>query len=283
MARTVADAAALLGVMTGIDPRDAATASAPTVPNTDYTAALIADALQGARIGVARAQYFGYSPAADRLVEAAIAQMKAKGAIIIDPADIATAGQLDGCEMEVLLYELKADLNAYLASRGPGVAVHSLEELIAFNERERQREMPYFGQELFLRAEAKGPLTTSEYLKASSTCRMLAREHGIDAVMTMHRLDALVAPTTGPAWPTDLVNGDHFLGASTTPAAVAGYPTVTVPAGYVDELPVGISFIGRAWSEARLISLAYAYEQTTRHRRPPRFLHTVPSNESAMR
>ena len=278
MARTVADAAALLAAMTGVDSRDAATTSAPASARADYVAALNANALQGARIGVARAQFFGYSPPTDRLVEAAIAQLKAKGATIVDPADIATAGRLDACEIEVLLYEFKADLNAYLASRGPSVAVHSLKELIAFNEQERGREMPYFGQELFLRAEEKGPLTTREYLDALSTCRGLARDGGIDAVMAAHRLDAIVAPTLGPAWPTDLLNGDHFLGASATPAAVAGYPSITVPAGYVGELPIGMAFIGRAWSEARLISLAYAYEQATKHRRAPRFLQTIPLN-----
>jgi amidase len=275
MARTVADAAALLSAMVGVDLRDAATRSAPNAVNTDYIAALDVGALQNARIGVARAQYFGYSPAADRLVDAAIADMKAKGATIVDPANIPTAAQLDACEIEVLLYEFKADLNAYLASREPPAAVRSLKELITFNERERRREMPYFGQELFLRAEDKGPLTAPGYLAALSTCRRLARDRGIDAVMTLHRLDAIIAPTTGPAWPTDLVNGDHILGASSTPAAVAGYPTITVPAGYVEELPVGLSFIGRAWSEARLISLAHAYEQATKHRRPPRFLQTL--------
>jgi amidase len=275
MTRTVADAAVLLGALVGADARDPATAAAPASAAEGYLEALKADALQGARIGVARGNLSGYSPAADRLIDAAIAQMKAKGATIVDPADIPTSAQLDGCELEVLLYEFKTDLNAYLASRGPGDAVHTLKELIAFNERERSREMPYFGQDLFLKAEDKGPLTTPEYLKASSTCRSLARQRGIDAVMTAHRLDALVAPTTGPAWLTDLVNGDHFAGSSSTPAAVAGYPSITVPAGYVDELPVGISFIGRAWSEARLIALAYAYEQATKHRRPPRFRPTV--------
>jgi amidase len=275
MARTVADAAVLLNTMVGADARDAAMSSAPP-EQADYTTALKADALRGARIGVARANYFGYSLSADRLIGAAIERMKAEGATIIDPADIATAARLDACEIEVLLYELKADLNAYLATRGKAAAASSLKELIAFNEREREREMPYFGQELFIRAEAKGPLTTPAYLTALSECKRLARDEGIDAVMTMHRLDAIVVPALGPAWPTDLLNGDHIVGAGTTPAAVAGYPSITVPAGWVGELPVGILFMGRAWSESRLISLAFAYEQATKHRRPPKFLPTVP-------
>ena len=200
--------------------------------------------------------------------------MKAQGATIVDPANIATAGRLDACEIEVLLYELKADLNAYLATR-PEAAAHTLKELIAFNERERAREMPYFGQELFVRAEAKGPLTSPEYIAVSTLCRRLAREQGIDAVMNMHRLDAVVVPTLGPSWPTDLVNGDHVTGSGTTPAAVAGYPSITVPAGWVGELPVGILFMGRAWSESRLIGLAFAYEQASRHRKAPRFLPTI--------
>jgi amidase len=275
MARTVADAAVLLSAMAGADASDAATASSPRT-REDYTAALNPGALQGARIGIARAHYFGYSAQTDGLIDKAIARMRALGATIVDPADIATADRLDACEMEVLLYELKADLNAYLATRGTAAAAGSLKELIAFNERERAREMPHFGQDLFLRAEAKGPLTTREYLAASSLCRRLARNQGIDAVMSAHRLDALVAPTVGPAWLTDLLNGDHFVGGSSTPAAVAGYPSITVPAGWVGELPIGMLFIGRAWSESRLIGLAFAYEQASRHRRPPRFLPTIP-------
>jgi amidase len=275
MTRTVSDAAVLLNAMAGVDPRDSSTSSAPTT-REDYTEALKTNALQGARIGVARQQYFGYSAPADRLIEEAIAQMKSAGATIVDPADIPTAARLDACEIEVLLYELKADLNGYLATRGTAAAASTLKDLIAFNERERAREMPYFGQELFVRAEAKGPLTTPEYIAASTLCRRLAGTQGIDAVMTMHRLDALVAPTLGPAWPTDLLNGDHITGSSSTPAAVAGYPSITVPAGWVEELPVGILFIGRAWSESRLIGLAFAFEQATKHRRPPTFLPTVP-------
>jgi amidase len=275
MARTVADAAALLSAMVGVDQQDAAMVSAPA-ERQDYTAALNADALRGARIGVARAQYFGYSTPADRLIDAALEQMKAQGATIVDPADIPTAARLDACEIEVLLYEFKADLNSYLATRGTAAAATTLKDLIAFNERERAREMPHFGQELFERAEAKGPLTTPAYLSALSQCRRLARDQGIDEVMTKHRLDAIAVPALGPSWPTDLLNGDHVLGAGTTPAAVAGYPSITVPAGWAGELPVGILFMGRAWSEARLIGLAFAYEQASKHRRPPKFLPTIP-------
>jgi amidase len=275
MARTVADAAALLGAMAGADPRDAATANATSRSARNFTSSLDAGALKGARIGVARKQYFGYSPAADRLIDQAIVDMKAQGAVIVDPADIPTSGKMDACEIEVLLYEFKADLNAYLAARGPSAGVKSLQDLIDFNEKEKTREMPFFGQELFLSAQKKGPLTSPQYRAARARCRSLAREQGIDLVLTRHRLDAIVAPTGSPAWTTDLVNGDHFLGASSTPAAVAGYPTITVPVGQAHGLPVGISFIGGAWSESKLIALAYAYEQATKHRRPPTFRPTL--------
>lgn len=271
MARTVADAALLLGAMAGVDPLDRATAGTAAYARRDYTTTLDAAALKGARIGVARKQYFGYSDATDRVVNQAIADMKAQGAVIVDPADIATASKMDACEIEILLYEFKANLNAYLGARGPSSPVRTLAQLIAFNERETAREMPYFGQELFIRAQTKGPLTTPAYRAAAATCRALARTQGIDQVMRRHRLDAIVAPTGSPAWTTDLVNGDHFTGASSTPAAVAGYPSITVPAGQVFGLPVGVSFIGGAWSEPRLIALAYAYEQATKHRRPPAF------------
>ena len=274
MARTVADAALLLGAMAGADPRDAITRRAAARPHPEYTRSLDAGALKGARIGVARKQYFGYSPAADRVIEQAIADLRAQGAAIVDPADIPTASKMDGCEIEVLLYEFKADLNAYLAAR-PGNALNSLQDLIAFNEREQAREMPFFGQELFISAQKKGPLTSAAYRAARTRCRSLAREQGLDFVLRRHRLDAIVAPTGSPAWTTDLVNGDHFLGASSTPAAVAGYPNITVPAGQAHGLPVGISFIGGAWSEGKLIGLAYAYEQATKHRRPPSFRPTL--------
>ena len=275
MTRTVADTAVLLNAMIGADPRDAATSRAPRASAVDYSKALNPGALKGARIGVARKKYFGYSPSADQVVEAAIQAMKAEGATIVDPADIPTATQLDDCEFEVLLYEFKAGLNDYLKGLGASAKVKSLEDLIAFNEREKSREMPFFGQEIFEQAQKKGPLTTPAYRRALTICRARSRGLGIDAVMTKLRLDAIVAPTGSPAWPIDPVNGDHFLGASSTPAAVAGYPSITVPAGFAHGLPVGISFIGRAWSEARLIGLAYAFEQTTKHRKPPQFIPTL--------
>jgi amidase len=273
MARTVADACALLGALTGIDPRDRATQSSAGKSHADYTRFLDAGGLRGARIGVAR-KFFGFSDRVDKLMADAIDALKRAGAIVIDPADLPSHGKYDDSEFEVLLYEFKADLNKYLAERGGGVP-RSLKEIIDFNERNREREMPYFGQEIFLKAQAKGPLTDKAYLAALAKNHRLARAEGIDAVMTRHRLDAIVAPTGGPPWTTDLVNGDHFSGGSSTPAAVAGYPNINVPAGYVYGLPVGISFFGRAYSEPVLIRLAYAFEQATRHRRPPQFRDTA--------
>ncbi|HEY2431683.1 MAG TPA: amidase [Vicinamibacterales bacterium] len=259
MGRTVADAALLLDAMAERMPRGGGR----------YADALRAGALQGARIGVARKLYFGYSAAADALVNQAIADMKAAGAVVVDPADIPNAAKLDACENDVLLYEFKADIDKYLVARGPASPVRSLVDLIAFDERERAREMPYFGQDQFVGAEKKGPLTSPAYRTARAQCRLLSRAQGIDRVLGAHSLDAIVAPTGSPAWTTDLVNGDHFTGASSTPAAVAGYPSITVPAGQAFGLPVGMSFIGTAGSEAKLIGLAYAYEQATHHRRAP--------------
>ena len=269
MTRTVADAALLLNALTGIDPRDRVTQSSRGKSHADYTRFLDANGLRGARIGVAR-KFFGFNDKVDKLMTDAIDALKRAGAIIIDPADLPSHGKYDDSEFEVLLYEFKADLNKYLTERGGG-APRSLKELIEFNERNREREMPYFGQEIFLKAQEKGPLTSKAYLAALAKNHRLSRAGGIDAALAKHRLDALIAPTGGPPWTTDLVNGDHFSGGSSTPAAVAGYPNINVPAGYVFGLPVGISFFGTAYSEPVLIKLAYAFEQATKHRRPPQF------------
>jgi amidase len=273
MGRTVADVAALLGALVGVDPRDAATGPSRGRAQTDYVRHAEPAGLRGARIGVAR-NHFGFNDRVDRVMEDAVAAMREAGATIVDPANIATAGQFDEAEFEVLLYEFKADLNAYLASLGPRAPYKTLADLIAFNEAHRDREMPYFGQELFVRAQAKGPLTEAAYRSALAKGRRLSRTQGIDATLTRHRLDAIVAPSNGPAWPTDLANGDHFTGGSSSPAAVAGYPSITVPAGFAFGLPIGVSFTGAAWSEPTLIRLAAGFERATAARRPPRYLPT---------
>jgi len=271
MARTVTDAAILLGAMAGVDARDPATAKAKGHVENDYTRFLDANGLKGARIGVVRDHYFGYSPKADAIAEEALRALRDAGAVLVDPASIPTAGQWGDSEFEVLLYEFKADLNAYLSDLGPGAPVHTLADVIAFNEDHAEREMPYFGQDIMEQAEAKGPLTEAAYTKALEKNHRLTRAEGIDKVMDEHRLDALVAPTSGPPWVIDLVNGDAGGGSFTSPAAVAGYPHITVPAGYTFGLPVGFSFVGRAWTEPTLLRLAYAFEQATKVRRAPTY------------
>lgn len=269
MARTVRDAAILLGVLAGPDPTDKATKGQRA--EVDYTKFLDKAGLKGARIGIAR-KFFGFHAKVDLVMHEAILALKDAGAIIVDPADLPSHGKYDDSEFEVLLYDFKADLNAYLKAANPKVQSRSLKALIDFNRRHKDTEMPFFGQEIFEMAQAKGPLTEKKYLEALAKNHRLSREEGIDAVMSKYKLDAILAPTGGPAWTTDLINGDHFSGGSSTPSAVSGYPAITVPAGYVRGLPVGLTFFGSAWSEGKLIKLAYAFEQTTKVRKAPRFL-----------
>ena len=274
MARTVTDAAILLGALTGEDPRDKTTAQSRGKAYTDYTRFLDKDGLKGMRIGVA-SQYMGFNQHVDALLKEAHLTIARLGADVFNPADIPTKGKFDDSEFEVLLYEFKADLNAYFQSLGATTPIRSLKELIAFNESRASFEMPYFGQDIFEKAQAKGPLTDPKYLQALRKIRLLTRTQGIDFIMKKLRLDALMAPTGGPPWPTDWLNGDHFTGGYSSASAVAGYPHITVPAGYVFGLPVGVSFFGGAYSEPTLIKIAYAFEQATKVRRPPKFLPTV--------
>lgn len=271
MARTVADAAALLSALAGIDPRDPTTKNSRGKSALDYIAFLKPDALRGARIGIAR-NFFGNNEAVDQIANAAIEAIKHAGAIVIDPAEIKTASQLGPAEIIVLLFELKADLNRYLAERALKDGPKTLADVIKFNEANSATELTYFGQDRFVEANAKGPLTEKTYLDALAKSQSLAREQGIDAVAKKFKLDAFLAPSRIPAWLTDLVTGDRSSGSCSSLPAVAGYPHITVPAGYVHGLPVGISLFGPAWSEPKLISLAYSFEQLTKFRRPPKFL-----------
>ncbi len=274
MARTVTDAAILLGALTGVDPRDPATESSQGRAHRDYTPFLDPNGLKGARIGVPR-RYFQSRSLTAKLLEGALDELKRQGAVLVDPADDPQLGRVGDAEQQVFLYEFKADMNAYLASLGPKAPMRTLQDLIDFNERNKDKEMPFFGQEQFLRAQEKGPLTDKAYLDALERCRRMSRTEGIDALMDKHQLDAIVAPSGGPAGTTDHIYGDRGVGGSSGAAAVAGYPNITLPTGQFLGMPVGISFFGRAYSEPTLLKIAFAFEQATKARKAPHFLPTV--------
>ncbi|HYW96835.1 MAG TPA: amidase [Bacteroidales bacterium] len=275
MCRTVRDAAILLGALTGADTRDPYTTDSKGHSYTDYTQFLDPNGLKGARIGVAR-NFFGFNDKVDEIMEKSIEAMKKAGAVIVDPANIEPKEKGGGkAEFQVLLYEFKAGVNDYLKTANPKVKVHTLEDVIEYNKKHKAESMPYFGQEILVMAEKKGPLTEKAYKDALAKSHRVSRDEGIDATMKKHNLDAIIAPTGGPAWTTDVLNGDHDTGGSSSPAAMAGYPDITVPAGYIYDLPIGISFFGAAWSEPKLLKYAYAFEQATKARRKPAFRANV--------
>ncbi|MDL2356345.1 MAG: amidase [Pseudomonadota bacterium] len=272
MTRSVTDAALMLAAMAGIDPSDPAT-SAPAGTSTDYAQALVRDALKGKRLGVAR-NFFGSGDAVDAIIEQQLALLAAQGAILVD-VTLPNTDKYNDSETAVLLAEFKPGLEAYLAGYAPHAPIKNMADLIAFNIAHAAKEMPFFAQEHLVKSQAKAGLGDQAYTDALANNHRYARAEGIDQVLKEHRLDALVAPTGGPAWLTDFINGDHYGGSFSSPAAVAGYPHITVPAGYTNGLPVGLSFVGTAFSEAALIGMAYAYEQATLHRRAPRFPASV--------
>ncbi|HTG44284.1 MAG TPA: amidase [Verrucomicrobiae bacterium] len=275
MARTVTDAAILLGALAARDDRDSATLSPENKIPRDYTIFLDPFGLRGTRVGVAR-QFFRARPErSSKIIESALLQLKSSGAELIDPVEIPSFGKFGDAEFQVMLYEFKDGLNRYLATFGSSASVKTLEELIAFNEAHAGTELRYFGQETFIRAQAKGPLSEKSYHDALEKCRRLSRAEGLDEALNKHQLDALVAPSGGPAHRTDFIYGDRDTGGSSSFAAIAGYPNITVPAGWLGGLPLGLSFFGRAWSEPILLKLAYSFEQATQTRQKPRFLHSV--------
>lgn len=276
MARTVRDAAILLGPLTGVDARDEATSGSDGNYHGDYSQFLDADGLRGARIGVARSLADTFDPRVIELFDASIAAMADAGATIVDPANLNASAWNDPLSLVLLEYEFKHDLNQYLASLGPDAPVNTLADVIAFNERNADVEMPYFGQERLYDAQARGPLTDPEYLEAKRRIQRNTREDGIDRLVLEHQLDAIIAPTRDIAWLTDHIQGDRLQGGSSAgPAAIAGYPDISVPMGFVGGLPVGISLFGRAWTEPTLLRVAYAYEQATNHRRAPTYAETL--------
>jgi amidase len=274
LARSVRDAAALLGAMAGRDPADVASAAVGDRFERDYLRFLSIDGLRGARLGIAR-RFFADNAPLNRFLDGCVATLVRAGAVIVDPADLPMHGAAATPEQEVLLYEFKADLNAYLARLPAGFKVRSLADLIRFNEVNAAREMPFFDQELLRQAEAKGSLDEAAYRDAREACLTATRSGGIDAVLSEHGLDAMVSLTSGPAWQIDSVTGDSDTGGCSTPAAVAGYPHISVPAGLYRGLPIGLSFFGTAFSEPKLLRLASGFEHVAGGRAPPQFLPSV--------